>query len=187
MPTTQLSAKLTAASARSRTDCSTALAMTGLNTFSSKWPWLPAKATVVPLPITCVQTIVSASHWVGLTLPGMIEEPGSFSGSDSSPRPERGPDARRRISCAILNRPEARAASAPCVKTRASWVASASNLFSAEVNGNPVSSAVLAAKASANLGCAFSPVPTAVPPCASASTPGKVAAIRAPPSATCCA
>ena len=26
--------------------------------------------------------MVSASAWVGLTLPGMIEEPGSFSGSD---------------------------------------------------------------------------------------------------------
>ena len=26
--------------------------------------------------------MVSASHWVGLTLPGMIDEPGSFSGSD---------------------------------------------------------------------------------------------------------
>ena len=26
--------------------------------------------------------MVSASHWVGLTLPGMIEEPGSFSGSE---------------------------------------------------------------------------------------------------------
>ena len=45
------------------------------------------------LPKTWTQTWVSASHWVGLTLPGMIDEPGSFSGSDSSPRPERGPGA----------------------------------------------------------------------------------------------
>jgi hypothetical protein len=27
-----------------------------------------------------------------LTLPGMIEEPGSFSGNSSSPRPVRGPE-----------------------------------------------------------------------------------------------
>jgi hypothetical protein len=47
--------------------------------------------------------LVSASHWVGLTLPGMIEEPGSFSGSDSSPRPARGPEPRKRMSLAILN------------------------------------------------------------------------------------
>jgi hypothetical protein len=33
--------------------------------------------------------MVIASHCVGLTLPGMIEEPGSFSGRISSPRPER--------------------------------------------------------------------------------------------------
>ena len=32
------------------------------------------------LPMTCAATMVTASHWVGLTLPGMIEEPGSFSG-----------------------------------------------------------------------------------------------------------
>ena len=31
--------------------------------------------------MTCAATIVSISHWVGLTLPGMIELPGSFSGS----------------------------------------------------------------------------------------------------------
>jgi hypothetical protein len=43
------------------------------------------------LPITCAQTMVIASHWVGLTLPGMIELPGSFSGIRSSPSPQRGP------------------------------------------------------------------------------------------------
>ena len=31
--------------------------------------------------MTWQQTMVIASAWVGLTLPGMIEEPGSFSGS----------------------------------------------------------------------------------------------------------
>ena len=108
MPTTQLSAKLTAASARRRIDCSTAFAITGLKTLSSKWPWLPAKATVVALPITCAQTMVMASAWVGLTLPGMIEEPGSFSGSAISPMPERGPEPIRRMSLAILNSPAAR-------------------------------------------------------------------------------
>ena len=46
--------------------------------------------------------LVSASHCVGLTLPGMIEEPGSFAGSFSSPSPERGPDPRSRMSLAIL-------------------------------------------------------------------------------------
>ena len=60
---------------------------------------------VVWLPNTWQQTMVSASAWVGLTLPGMIDEPGSFSGRISSPRPERGPEPSRRMSLAILNSP----------------------------------------------------------------------------------
>ena len=38
-------------------------------------------------PAACEQTMVRASHCVGFTLPGMIEEPGSFSGRSSSPKP----------------------------------------------------------------------------------------------------
>jgi hypothetical protein len=40
-------------------------------------------------------------HTVGFTFPGMIEEPGSFSGMINSP-PERGPEANIRMSFAIL-------------------------------------------------------------------------------------
>ena len=40
--------------------------------------------TAVSLPMTCTATMVSASHWVGFTLPGMMEEPGSFSGINIS-------------------------------------------------------------------------------------------------------
>ncbi len=83
------------------------------------------------------QTMVIASTWVGLTLPGMIDEPGSFSGSCNSPRPERGPLPARRMSLAILNTPAATLLIAPCVKTRASFEASASNLFGAVTNGSP--------------------------------------------------
>ena len=46
--------------------------------------------------------MIMASHWVGLTLPGMIEEPGSFSGRFSSPSPLRGPEPSHRRSSAIL-------------------------------------------------------------------------------------
>jgi hypothetical protein len=41
----------------------------------------------------------------------MIDEPGSFSGSEISPRPERGPEPISRMSLAILNRPLASAPS----------------------------------------------------------------------------
>ena len=67
----------------------------------------------VSLPITCTASIVTASDWVGLTLPGMIDEPGSFSGMVSSPRPERGPEASQRTSLAIFISATASCFSAP--------------------------------------------------------------------------
>ena len=97
----------------------------------------------------------------------MIDEPGSFSGSDSSPSPERGPEPRKRMSLAILKRLAATVLIAPCENTIASCAASASNLFGAEVNFRPVIAAIRSATASANPAGALSPVPTAVPPCAS--------------------
>ena len=87
--------------------------------------------------------LVIASHWVGLTLPGMIEEPGSFSGSASSPSPERGPEPRKRMSLAILNSEAATVLMAPWANTMASWAASASNLLGAVVKGRPVMAAML--------------------------------------------
>ena len=88
--------------------------------------------------MTCAAIIVSASHCVGLTLPGMIELPGSFSGIVISPRPERGPLASQRTSLAIFISAAASAFSAPCRFTSASFAASASNLFGALTNGKPV-------------------------------------------------
>ena len=76
--------------------------MIGRIALSSKLPWAPAEATIESSPITCRQTITIASCWVGLTLPGMIEEPGSFSGSLSSSNPARGPEEMSRMSFAIL-------------------------------------------------------------------------------------
>ena len=40
--------------------------------------------------------------WVGLTLPGMMEEPGSLAGSASSPKPQRGPEPSHLMSLAIF-------------------------------------------------------------------------------------
>jgi hypothetical protein len=59
---TQCSVKDFDASARSRIDCSMASMMTGLDTLSSKWPWLAATAMVVSFPKTLVHTMVSALH-----------------------------------------------------------------------------------------------------------------------------
>src|ERR1700683_1584143 len=92
-----------------------------------------------------MQTITIASLWGGLTLPGMIDEPGSFSGRSSSPRPQRGPEASQRISFANFINATANPRSAPIAATIASSEPWAANLFGAVTNGYPVSSAIFAA------------------------------------------
>lgn len=77
------------------------------------------------------------SHWPAVWLPGIILLPGSFSGKISSPRPERGPEPRNRISFAIFIRLQAVVFMAPLSSTKASWAARASNLFGAVTKGKP--------------------------------------------------
>ena len=99
---------------------------------SWKLPCEAAKPMAVSLPMTCTATIVTASHCVGLTLPGMIDEPGSLAGMMSSPMPQRGPDASQRTSFAIFMRSAASALSAPWANTIWSLLVSAWNLFGAD-------------------------------------------------------
>ena len=73
--------------------------------------------------------MVMASHCVGLTLPGMIEDPGSLAGREISPRPHLGPDPKNLISLAIFISDTASVFRVPLSYTRESLVASASNLF----------------------------------------------------------
>ena len=120
MPATQCSVKLAMPSASSRIDCSRLSIKIGLKTLSSSVPDAPATVMAVSLPNTRAQTMVSASHCVGLTLPGMIELPGSFSGNRSSPRPERGPEPSQRMSLAIFISAAASVLSAPDASTIAS-------------------------------------------------------------------
>jgi hypothetical protein len=61
------------------------------------------------------------------TFPGIMEEPGSFSGKRSSPRPQRGPLPKNRISFAIFMRDTATVFNDPLTSTSASWAANASN------------------------------------------------------------
>ena len=114
--------------------------------------------------MTWQASIDSASHWVGLTLPGMIELPGSLAGSFTSAKPARGPEPSRRRSLAVFIRATARLFRAPERMTSGSWPARAANLFGAATKGRPDSAAISAAMASAKPFGALSPVPTAVPP-----------------------
>ena len=110
--------------------------MSGLKTLSSK---LPERAADVDGDVVAhdlrSRAWSSPRDCVGLTLPGMIELPGSFSGIASSPMPQRGPEASQRTSLAIFMSEAASVLSAPCAKTSASWPASASNLLGAVTNG----------------------------------------------------
>src|SRR6266849_883484 len=108
--------------------------MTGLKTLSSKFPCDPAKPTAAVAPCTCTHTMVIDSHCVGLTLPGMIEDPGSFSGIDGSPNPQRGPEASQRISFEIFIREAASVSNAPWANTISSCADSAANLLGCERN-----------------------------------------------------
>ena len=64
--------------------------------------------------MTCTATIVNISHCVGFTFPGIIEDPGSFSGIEISARPARGPEASHLISFAIFIKSVASAFNVPC-------------------------------------------------------------------------
>ncbi len=166
IPSTHLSVNATDASPSSLIDLSTFATIIGLKTLSSKCPLDPPTVTATWLPMTWAAAMVIASHCVGLTFPGMMEEPGSFSGRDSSPRPQRGPEARNLRSLAIFMSEHAMTLSAPDTSTMASWAARASNLLGAVTKGRPVREDTLEATFSAKPTRVLRPVPTAVPPAA---------------------
>lgn len=82
-----------------------------------------------------MQTMTIASHWVGLTLPGMMELPGSLAGRASSLMPQRGPEASQRMSLAIFISGTARALSPPEAATMASRLPWAAKELEAVANG----------------------------------------------------
>ena len=73
--------------------------------------------------------MVTASDCVGFTLPGIIEDPGSFAGKLNSPYPALGPEPRNLISLAILSKQTAVVLSVPEKFTIESCAARAANLY----------------------------------------------------------
>ena len=98
-------------------------AITGSITFSWKLPLAAAKPIAASQPITCAPTIATDSGITGLTLPGMIDEPGCKAGSSISPSPASGPEFIQRRSFAILVRTTAAPRNTPDNSTAASWPA----------------------------------------------------------------
>ena len=118
------------------------------------------------MPITLTQTIVTASHCVGFTLPGIIDEPGSFSGNINSPYPALGPDPKNLISFEIFIRETAIVFKVPEKFTIESCAANSANLLFADLKGNLVIFLISLTIFLSKFFLLFIPVPTAVPPCA---------------------
>ena len=152
--------------------------ITGIITFSSKFPAAPPNATAASFPITCVHTWQTASQMTGFTLPGMIEEPGCRSGMEISPSPARGPDPIQRRSLQILYRLTAITRSTPLASTSASRPPAASKWFRASVSGSLMDLARRSFTRRANPGGALRPVPMAVPPRGSSPSRGRTASAR---------
>ena len=121
---------------------------------------------VIPLwlPITLTQTIVTASHWVGFTFPGIIDEPGSFSGNISSPYPALGPEPKNLISLDIFINATAQVFKVPEKFTIESCAASSANLLEAGLKGIFVNLEISFTIFLSKFFFEFIPVPTAVPP-----------------------
>ena len=118
------------------------------------------------LPITCTATMVMASHCVGFTLPGMIEEPGSFSGKRQFAQAAARAGSQPANVIGNLHQRSGQSFQRAAGEDEFVMRGKAANLLGCERKGSPVSSAIFFAARSANSGCAFRPVPTAVPPIA---------------------
>ena len=166
-------------------DSSSDVPMTGIATLSSNEPDAPAQATVASLPMTRAQTMSTASGITGLTLPGMIEDPGCRSGMRSSPRPVFGPEPIQRRSLQILVRLTAMTRRAPEASTSPSRAPWASKWSIASVTGRPEFSASSAMTSWEKPAGVLIPVPTAVPPSGTSATRTMVAETRSIPRRTC--
>ena len=136
---------------------------------------------VASLPMTCAQTMSVASGRTGLTLPGMMLDPGCRSGRLISPRPVRGPDPIQRRSLQIFVRLTATVRSAPDSSTIPSRAPCASKWSVASVIGRPVSAARISMTRCGKPAGVLMPVPTAVPPSGTSAADGSARSTRAMP------
>ena len=102
MPWTQFRRRLLTAFSMVKIDVNSAKVMTGSITLSCNWPADAASVTVRSRPMTRKPVWLTTSGMTGLTLPGMIDEPGCICGRLISLRPQRGPEASSRMSLQIL-------------------------------------------------------------------------------------
>ncbi len=148
-------------------------------------PDCPATLIVTSLPSTCAAAIATDSAITGLTLPGMIDEPGCTAGSSISPIPARGPEPSQRISLAIFSRLTAIVFSAPLAATTPSIALCAWKWLSVSTTSKPARSLRTAQTRPANSRCVLIPVPTAVPPSATSRSSPTANSSRRRPRSIC--
>ena len=102
MPSMQLTRRLLTAFSIVEIDVNSAKVITGSITLSCSCPADAASVTVRSRPITRKPVWLTTSGITGLTLPGMIDEPGCICGRLISLKPQRGPEASSRMSLQIL-------------------------------------------------------------------------------------
>ena len=117
MPLTQRSCNVRMAWRRRWMPFDSEKAMIGSMTFNSSCPASAAIVMVTSLPMMSKATCETTSGMTGLTLPGMIEEPGCNRGRLISLMPVRGPEDSRRRSLQILDSLTAMRLSTPEVCT----------------------------------------------------------------------
>ena len=102
MPSMQCGRRLSTARSMVPIDVKRANEITGSITFSCSCPAEAASVTVRSSPITRNPVWLTTSGMTGFTLPGMIDDPGCICGRLISLKPQRGPDASRRMSLQIF-------------------------------------------------------------------------------------
>ena len=112
----------------------------GIITLSSSCPACAASVTVRSLPSTWNIAMSSISASTGLTLPGMIDDPGCTAGSRISSNPVAGPEESRRKSLAMRIKSCANVRTAPEKNTASEWACIDSNKLSDSYNFKRVNS-----------------------------------------------
>ncbi len=138
--------------------------ISGIAVLSWKAEVVAPIVTAASNPTTWQQAWMTASGITGLTLPGMMLDPGWTAGNVISARPALGPDPIQRRSLQTFITEIAMTRKTPEISTKASLLDCASMADAGAVSAMPVRSTMAAIVCAANSGGALSPVPTAVPP-----------------------
>ena len=152
--------------------------MPGIMTLSSSCPACAPQATAVSLPMTWKQTWLTISGIAGLTLPGMIDEPGCTAGIEISPNPVRGPETSSRMSLQMLEISIAAVRMPLEMRTNGAIDCIAAKRFFDGTIGSPYHSASSPQTRPRNFGSTFSAVPAALPPIPSSQSSARPARRR---------